>query len=200
VRGALLAGGRGTRMGGNKPLVEIAGRPLFMYALDAFQSAGLRTSIVAKPSNGLAAYEGTGHPPAGYVEEPEDPVHPLLGIATALESLGSPIVVCACDMPLVTGELLEWLAAQEGHDAVVCRAGGYLQPLLGRYGPALIDELNAAVAGGASGRVFVEGLGERARVVDEDELSRFGAIDRLLLDVDTPEAADEMARLLSARG
>lgn len=197
MRGALLAGGRGTRMGGDKPLTELAGRPLFLYALDAFQAAGLRTAIVAKPSNGLAAYEGTGHPPAELVEEPEEPVHPLLGIVTALESLGAPVVVCACDMPLITPELLDWLGAQSGHEAVVCRVGGYLQPLLGRYEPSLAGDLAAAVAAGASARTFIEDLGDRARVVEEDELARFGDVERLLADVDTPEAVERIARLMA---
>lgn len=197
VRGALLAGGRGSRMGGGKPLVELAGRPLLAHVLDAFAVAGLHPAIVAKPSTGLEAFAGAGDPPAELIEEPEQPTHALLGIATALARLRSPVVVCACDMPLVPGELLAWLAQQNGHDAVVCHAGGFLQPLLGRYEPSVLDALSAAVDAGDSGRTFVESLGERARVVGEQELARFGAVERIMFDVDTPEDAVRAEYLLA---
>jgi CTP:molybdopterin cytidylyltransferase MocA len=39
--GAVLAGGRGSRIGGGKPTIELAGRPLISYRLAAIEAAGL---------------------------------------------------------------------------------------------------------------------------------------------------------------
>src|ERR1700722_10994963 len=50
---AVLAGGKGSRMGGDKALVELAGRPLISYALQAAHDAGLPTVIVAKRTTRL---------------------------------------------------------------------------------------------------------------------------------------------------
>ncbi len=194
--GVLLAGGRGSRLDGAKPLVDLGGRPLFMHAAAAMAEAGLRVALVAKPTSGLAVFAGAGDPPIEVIEEPELPVHPLLGVATALERLGEPVVVCACDMPFVPAELLAWLTGVEGYDAVVGSAGGYMQTLLARYEPVLIDRLRAAVEAGESARAVVDELGDRALVVSEDELARFGPLDRTLFDVDTPEDLERARSLI----
>jgi molybdopterin-guanine dinucleotide biosynthesis protein A len=195
--GVLLAGGRGSRLDGTKPLVDLGGRPLFMHGAQAMVTAGLRVALVAKPASGLAVFAGAGDPPIEVIEEPEQPVHPLLGVVTALERLGEPVVVCACDMPFVPPELFAWLAEVDGYDAVVGSAGGFLQTLLARYEPVLIDRLRAAVEAGKSARSVVEELGARALVVSEEELARFGPVERALLDVDTP---DDLARARSLLG
>lgn len=51
--GAVLAGGRGSRLGGAKAMAELAGRPLISYPLAALADAGLDAFVVAKPSSGL---------------------------------------------------------------------------------------------------------------------------------------------------
>ena len=98
TRGAVLAGGRGSRLGGAKPTAELAGRPLIAYPLEALTEAGLDPFIVAKPSTDLrgrplAPTTGlkTTAPRAGgapgeveIVAEPEEPTHPLAGIVAAL--------------------------------------------------------------------------------------------------------------------
>ena len=47
--GVVLAGGRGSRLGGAKPTAELAGRPLISYPLAALAEAGLDAAVVAKP-------------------------------------------------------------------------------------------------------------------------------------------------------
>ena len=49
------------------------------------------------------------------------------------------MVVCACDMPYLTGELLAWLSRLEAPLAVAS-AGGRIQPLLGRYSVSLLGD------------------------------------------------------------
>ncbi|MBK5220825.1 MAG: NTP transferase domain-containing protein, partial [Thermoleophilia bacterium] len=46
VLGAVLAGGSGSRIGGAKATVELAGRPLIAYPLAALEAAGVEAVVV----------------------------------------------------------------------------------------------------------------------------------------------------------
>ena len=48
VLGAILAGGRGTRLGRPKATALLGGRPLLEYPLIALEAAGLETVVIAK--------------------------------------------------------------------------------------------------------------------------------------------------------
>ena len=50
---AILAGGRGSRIGGDKALVQLGGRPLISYPLAAAKAAGLDAVVVAKRNTKL---------------------------------------------------------------------------------------------------------------------------------------------------
>lgn len=178
----VLAGGRGTRIGGAKAVVELAGRPLVTHVVEAARAGRLDPVVVAKADSVLPPLD------CRILIEPLEPTHPLLGIVTGLRALaGSAAVVCATDMPLVTGELLAWLWGLDAPLAVV-RAGGRVQPLLGRYAPSLLGALELGLAEAPSLTTLVTRLG--ARIVEEDELRRFGDPSRLLLNVNT---ADDLA-------
>ena len=60
-------------------------------------------------------------------------MHPLLGIVTALERAGRPVVAVGCDMPFVPPALLTRRAA--GPEAAV-HVAGRLEPFPARYEPA----------------------------------------------------------------
>ena len=142
--GAVLAGGRGRRLGGDKALVPIAGRPLIAWPLLALTSALARVAVVTKPGVRLPPL------PDG-VEvwtEPATPTHPIVGIVEALRRAeGRAVLVCAADLPLVDAGLVRALAGAPAGAAaaVVARGAGRLQPLLGRYEPAALPALAAAV-------------------------------------------------------
>jgi molybdenum cofactor guanylyltransferase len=146
---AVLAGGRGRRMGGAKPLAELGGAPLIERPLAAAAAAGLEAVVVAKAGTPL---------PGGLRVwlEPDDPVHPLLGIVAALEYADGAVVAVGCDQPFVPAELLARLAA--GPEAAV-RVGGRLEPFPARYEPAWLPELRAALARDAGVRATLEALG-----------------------------------------
>jgi molybdenum cofactor guanylyltransferase len=189
---AILAGGRGTRMGADKALAELGGRPLISYPLAAAAALGgeAETVIVAKRDTRLP-----GDDPARVLREPDQPVHPLCGIVAALREAGERrVVVVAADMPFVTGELLAWIAALPDRLAVP-HAGGRLHPLLGLYRPALLADLERALRAEAPLRQTVASLSPRA--VNERELLRFGDPERLVFNVNTPadlEAAERASR------
>lgn len=208
---AILAGGRGTRLGGDKVSAELAGRPLIAYPLEAAASAlgGVPPGsegglvVVAKPETKL--------PPAvdlmgvRVVREPAEPVHPLAGVVAALGEAGAPpgdqapgaVVAVAADMPFVTPALLGWLAARP-EPLVVPEVGGRLHPLLARYEWSLLARLEQALASEAPLQETVRSLDPAT--VTERELSRLGDPARLLFNVNTPRDLAVAAELLGGAG
>jgi molybdopterin-guanine dinucleotide biosynthesis protein A len=188
--GAVLAGGRGSRLGGGKALAELAGRPLIEQPLAAVEAAGMEPVVVAKRSSKL--------PPLAtpVLREPDRPRHPLCGIVAAMRhARGRPLVAVGCDMPFVSPALLAWLASAP-EPLVVPSVGGDAQPLPARYGDALLPALEDALSSGAPLRHTVESL--QPRLVAEDELGRFGDPGRLCFNVNTPEDLETAERLLAA--
>jgi molybdopterin-guanine dinucleotide biosynthesis protein A len=186
--GAVLAGGRSRRMGSPKALAELAGRPLVVHAVAAVEAASLEAVVVAKPDSPLPRL------PCRVVREPAEPAHPLRGILSALDAAdGRAVVALACDMPLVPAALLEWLA---GIDAAVAvpEVGGRLQPLLARYEQGVAPALETALRRAAAAHEAVSAL--EPRVVDEDELARFGEPELICLNVNTPADLERAAAVI----
>jgi molybdopterin-guanine dinucleotide biosynthesis protein A len=122
--GVVLAGGLGRRLGGAKATVALLGQPLISYPLRALRQAVGAVVVVAKMDSEL--------PPLPGVEvwiEPDLPQHPLTGLVHALSLAGgSRIMVCACDLPLVTPALIQEIASADpgGAPAVIARSEGRL--------------------------------------------------------------------------
>jgi molybdenum cofactor guanylyltransferase len=175
--GAILAGGEGLRIGGEKATVELHGKPLIAYPVEAVRQVVNRLAILAKA--------GTAIPPVSGVAvwiEPELPRHPLTGITHALALAGGrPVLVCPCDMPFVSPELIRRLVkADPGRaPAVVACAGSAMHPLLGCYQPRALEALAGAARLGTA--PLVETIAEIDPVlVEVDEPEE-------LFDVDTPD-------------
>jgi molybdopterin-guanine dinucleotide biosynthesis protein A len=143
--GVLLAGGRGSRLGGRpKAAIEVGGRPLAAYPAAALATVCDRVTLVAKPDSELPRLPGVER-----WDEPAEPRHPLTGIVYALERAGEPVLVCGADMPYVTGQACATLIAGGGSaPAAVAVAAGVVQPLLAVYAPAALDVLRAAPPNG----------------------------------------------------
>ena len=140
--GVVLAGGLGRRMGGAKATVELAGRPLICYPLEALAAALDEVAVLAKADTELPSLPG-----ATIWVEPQLQHHPLVGISQALALAGGrPVVVCALDLPFVRPELIGRLAAEDpaGAPAVLASHGGAVQPLLGCYQPSALALLGPA--------------------------------------------------------
>ena len=136
--GAILAGGLGRRMGGDKAARELGGRPLVLHVADALAGVCDRVVVVAKADTVL---------PQGLErwDEPDEPRHPVAGIAHALTEAREEVLVCAADMPFVVRGALRELVAEARPPATVAWAGR-LQPLLGVYYPDALPALRAAPA------------------------------------------------------
>ena len=158
--GAVLAGGGGRRIGGDKAIVELNGRPLISYPLEAVRQALGQVAILAKADTKLPYVSGV----TVWIE-PESRHHPLVGITQALALAdGRPVVVCGADLPFVTSQLVRRLAkANLGRaPAAVACAEGAMQPLLGCYQHRALELLRRGGAGrGLPGARFGRGAPSR---------------------------------------
>jgi molybdenum cofactor guanylyltransferase len=186
--GAVLAGGQGARMGRPKATVELSGRPLIAYPVEAIAAAGLAPLVVAKPDSELPPLD------CRVVRERPEPVHPLAGLVAALEAADSrPVVVLGCDMPFVPPELISWLAGLPDSVAVTF-AGGRVHPLLGRYAPDVAPLFAAALADPMPLTEAVVSLDPR--IVHEREVRRFGDPERMTFNVNSPQDLERAEELL----
>jgi len=187
--GAVLAGGRGTRIGRPKATLDLGDRHLLEHPLAAFARAEIEAVVVAKRDTSL---------PPLRVEvwrEPDEPAHPLCGIVTALErSDGRAVLVCGCDMPFVSPGLLTSLARRTERLVVPC-AGGRLHPLLARYEPILLEPLRRSLH---ENRPLQESVAElEPSIIDESGLQELGDPELLLFNINEPadlQHAEEILR------
>lgn len=189
VLGVVLAGGLSRRLGGTKAVVELGGRALIAYPLDALAAAGLEAVVVAKADTPLPEL----NVPI-WIEKPGCN-HPAHGIATALGRAGSPIVACGCDTPFLPPQVLSLLANRD-EPLVTLESGRGLEPLPGRYSPAAIEELEAAAVSGTALRALVGRL--KSNRVTELELRQFGDPTQILLNVNTEQDRGEAEAILRA--
>ena len=121
ITGLILAGGRGSRMGGvDKGLQNHLGMPMALHALMRLQLQVGEAMINA--NRNLSAYESMGVPvwPDALPDHPG----PLAGFLTALEHCETPyLVTVPCDTPNFPLDLVQRLAAAlEQSDADIAMA------------------------------------------------------------------------------
>jgi molybdopterin-guanine dinucleotide biosynthesis protein A len=183
--GALLAGGRATRLGGTpKGLLRVGGEPIAARSIALFERLFGRVVLVANDPGPYAALGApivpdllAGHGAPG-------------GLHAALSAAATPwIFVAACDMPFLDERAIAFLAARRaGADVVVVRARGRLEPLHGFWSRACLPPLERLLReGNPSLRDVAAEV--RTRVVEEAEWRTVDPALRSLENANTPEDA-----------
>jgi molybdopterin-guanine dinucleotide biosynthesis protein A len=168
-------------MGGAKAAVQLRGRPLIEYPLQALRQVLDDVAVIAKPDTELPPLPGVT-----VWMEPAEPRHPLVGIVEALAVAGGrPVVVCAADLPLVSPALITRLVSAEprGAPAAIATHRGQIQPLLGRYLPSAVLLLAPAARQAEQPvRQAVEAIDPlHIEVADPDELFNVNSPEDLLI-------------------
>jgi molybdopterin-guanine dinucleotide biosynthesis protein A len=193
--GAVMAGGRSSRLGRDKALLAIDGETLLLRTLRTLRVVTSEQIVVGPPER--AAQAGG----ARVVPDAYPGVGPLGGIYTALRATaGEYVLVVACDMPFLNPVLLEHLLRlAPGHDIVLPRTGGRGEQLHAVYRRTCLDPIQQQLAAGdyKIDRFFA---GMAVRYVDEDELRQLDPDLRSFWNVNTPEDWAEAQRLLSGAG
>jgi molybdenum cofactor guanylyltransferase len=117
LTGAILAGGRSSRMGQPKQEIVLAdGRMMIEHVADALMAACDQVVIVGRTA---------AMPRLRRVRDLRPGMGPLSGIEALLASgIGEQYLVCACDVPRITPELLSMLTERRDEPATVFRTRG----------------------------------------------------------------------------
>ena len=110
ITGLVLAGGRGSRMGGvDKGLQIFDGKPLALHALQRLQSGAGLGAYLLNANRNLEAYRAFGAPVCA--DAVGDFAGPLAGFLAGLEACTTPyLLTVPCDTPLFASDLVLRLA------------------------------------------------------------------------------------------
>jgi adenosylcobinamide-phosphate guanylyltransferase len=116
----IMAGGAGTRLNmGEKPLVQICGRPMIEYVIQAFERADIEVAVIISPGTPFTANWCRAHritfvsaEGVGYIPD----------LIQAVEETGelNAIFTCVSDLPCLTPGIVEEIRSayeQSGKDA-----------------------------------------------------------------------------------
>lgn len=173
----ILAGGRGSRLGGvNKGLLDIGGRTCLERVLQALGVLGPREVVLVTNDDMLTIVAG-----ARVILDPKPHAGVLPALAAGLEaSTAEFCLTVAVDMPFLSAPLCRFLLDQaDGYDVVIPEVRGYLEPMHAIYRTgACAQAVHSALARGEQrmisflDAVRVRRVGEAAlRGIDPDLLA-----------------------------
>jgi len=178
VTGVILAGGRSSRMGRDKAVLELGGISFFERILTVFRSIFPHV-LIAGDRPDLAGQDLPCFPD-------RYPGSALGGLYTGLLAAETPyIFVAACDMPCPDPELIQAIVASRcGYDIVVPRTPAGLEPLFALYGKACLEPMRALLEA-KNYRIYDFYPEVRVRYLEPDEFPT--GWERALVNVNTPE-------------
>jgi molybdopterin-guanine dinucleotide biosynthesis protein A len=191
VSAAILAGGLSSRMGINKALAEVGGKPIIERILERIQGIAGEIVVIA---NDTHTYSYLGLP----VHPDSVPGKgPLGGLYTAVSrTQGSHTLVVSCDQPFLNPDLLRYLVDLRAHYDVVIPLNweDYPQSMHAVYGKACQEPIRRQIE---ADRLKVIGFfpAVRVREVRGPEIDRFDPERLSFVNVNTPEDLAEAQRL-----
>lgn len=193
MTGLVLAGGRATRMGGeDKGLLEVAGRPMIAYVIDALRPQVAR--IIVNANRNTERYARFGVPVLG--DHLAGFQGPLAGMASGMAAADTEFVLTVpCDSPLVPGDLTGRLVdALEASGALIAVAhdGRRQQPVFALLRTELLSDLKEYLA---SGERKIDRWFRLHRIVEADFSDRTQAF----LNVNTPADRAVLEDILGER-
>lgn len=165
--GIILAGGKSSRMGTNKALLEINGKTVIETICEELDSIVNNIIIV---TNSFEDYQYLGRK---MVQDEWKEMGPLAGIHAGLSaSETEQNLIVACDLPFISAELGTILLEQlSDYDAVVPEISGQLHPLFAAYRKDVKKEVENALK---QNKLRIRGIFQNIHVkrLDETELRK----------------------------
>lgn len=134
ITGVILAGGKNSRMGSDKGLLQVGGKSIIERQIEVLQPLVKEIIIIHNGDN----YTELGH--QIYKDIMPD-CGPMGGIYTALMvSQTAKIFVLSCDMPFISSELVKMIIEKtENCEIAIPRNGEKLEPLCAVYDQSCIE-------------------------------------------------------------
>ncbi len=196
ITGVVLAGGRARRMGGqDKGLVEIDGRPMVVFVVEALNAQ--TTTVLINANRNIERYRELCKCEV-VPDRVGDFAGPLAGMASAMEASQTPFILTApCDSPLVSSELgprLFEALQREDTELAVAHDGERMQPVFALLRRDLLDSMIAYLESG-------ESKIDTWYAMHRTALGDFSNDASMFLNVNTPEDRSQLeGRFQQARG
>ena len=192
IAAVILAGGKSSRMGKDKALLNLGKQKMIEYVLEEIRDVFKDILIIGSPES----YDFPGVP----VEPDIIPGRgPLSGIHAGLIHTGKDYVfVTACDMPFVNKKLIQYMINKldNKYDVLIPRVGEFMEPLFALYGKRCIapieENLNA-------GRYKVLDFLPKVRVnyIYPEEINAFVEPEKVFFNVNTPQELERAKDIFS---
>ena len=198
--GIVISGGHSSRLGQDKGLIELGGKPLICWVIEKLQSVVDEIIVVVGSDDVVHHYRAVIPSSVNVVSDcyPED--SPLIGVITGLRvAKGDYAVVCACDMPFLNPSILEMMfdLASGMNGTLLLKPNDWIEPIPSVYRVSYClryaERLRAQgemrirkVLETMSGIVSLEV--EKLRVIDPDLIS--------FIDLDTMDSIEDARRFL----
>ena len=189
VTAFVLAGGKSSRMGSDKALLELAGRPLLRHALDMARALTENVKIVGDPAK-YAAF-GIVVPDVYHDRGPLGGIH-----AALVHSITELNLILATDLPFVEPEFLRHLITiADATKALVTvpQIGAYFEPLCAVYRKPFASIAETALSQGKN-KVDALFADSRIRIVSEKEIVSAGFSFAMLRNLNSPDDFQQAER------
>ncbi len=179
---SIQAGGKSTRLPGDKALMPLAGVPLIEHVLRRVERLGDEILIT---TNRPEAY---CYPGVRLVRDTNPGAGTLAGLQTAIQAAsGNTVLVIACDMPFVEPDLLAHMVSlAPGVDVVVPRYGEFYEPMQAVYARSCLPAIESALEAGEK-RVVSFFPAVRVQTVEAEMLKTLDPDGRSFFNLNTPE-------------
>ena len=154
VTGLLLAGGQSKRLGRDKRLLELDGKPLIASSYKKLQAACNEVIVLVADHADEELLDTHLPPSVSYVHDEDPDEGPMGALSTGLNNINTPwALLLAVDLPRMTGHFLGKMCAyagdlEDGVDVVVPKYRGHLQVASALYHRDALGKLTSAFEGG----------------------------------------------------
>lgn len=191
--GVILAGGRSTRMKYNKAFAEVAGKPVIKIIINKFERIFDEILII---TNDPEEYKQLKLP---IFSDVYPRMGPVAGIHAALNYAShEKVFILGCDMPFISTNLINYMLDKlDDHDTVIPEIDGFLQPTSAVYNKKCIPVFTHCLENNLLKLILIFKELDNIKL-SGSELSRFGNVKEIFLNVNEPEALNK-ARIIAGR-
>ncbi len=182
VTGIILAGGKSSRMGTDKGLTLLNGKPMIEHIIQALKPCVDEILIVANNQE----YTRYGYP---VVEDVIKDCGPMGGIYTGLlTSTTLKNLVVSCDIPFITTEMLTTIITKSGTEEItVPKYHDKIEPLCAIYSKDCAERLLQLL----QNKKWK--MQDALKNFETNEIQLFDAIGRNFININTPQELNEQS-------
>ena len=196
----ILAGGESSRLGEEKGLTVLGGKPLVRHVFDRIAGTVDETLVIVRDKDQVRKYRKILPDADRLAVDSFSPNSALAGMITGFSySAGEYSIVLPCDSPFVSSSLVEYLFERApGYDAIVpIWPSGYIEPLQSVYKvSSSLEHGRSILARGKNDfRSLINTL-ESVMYMPTESLRSLAPGLRTFLNINSPEDLKEARRLI----